>query len=69
MTTADDRLLILNESDTKGCLHGCGCDEPLPADFHVNLAWYAEIEDGEAVVLCPTCWGGQCFDADAGMEG
>jgi hypothetical protein len=65
------RYAIVNDSDVTHCLHGCGCRTKLPADFHVNLAWYADIEPdpygdgGSAVVLCPTCWGGQCFDPDA----
>jgi hypothetical protein len=59
----DERLLILNESDITACLCGCGCAEPLPADFADNAAWAAEILSDpmgdEANVLCPRCLAGE----------
>jgi hypothetical protein len=53
----DTRLMILNDSDLKGCSE---CDEPFPDDFLTNENWYADIvwygpNDGRAEVTCPDC--------------
>lgn len=57
----DTRLMILNDSDLKGCSR---CGAPFPADFHVNPDWYADIvwhgpDDGRAEAECPPCLHGE----------
>lgn len=67
MMNTDTRLAILNDSDTRTCTHGCGCAEPLPENFHVNAAWFADIVQTPdaliAEVTCPRCLYGECNDA------